>query len=101
MDADPDSDLDADPVPSIFVIDLQGANKKLILFSAYCFLKAQSFTSFSKDKKLKRSKKKQYESRFFLLFLLGDRRPKNMRIRRIRNRIRNTDCRVTSFRRGR
>jgi hypothetical protein len=27
---DPDADPDADPDPAIFVIDLQGANKKLI-----------------------------------------------------------------------
>jgi hypothetical protein len=35
-------DPDADPAPPIFVIDLQDANKKLILkksFSAYYFLK--------------------------------------------------------------
>jgi hypothetical protein len=35
---DPDSDLDADPDPSIFIIDLQDANKKLIFkknFPAY------------------------------------------------------------------
>jgi hypothetical protein len=39
-DLDPDSDPDADP--SIFVIDLQDANEKLILkksFPAYYFLK--------------------------------------------------------------
>jgi hypothetical protein len=35
-----DSDLDADPDSAIFVIDLQGANKKLFFnsFSAYYFL---------------------------------------------------------------
>jgi hypothetical protein len=35
-------DADADPDPSIFIIDIQDANKKLILqksFSAYSFLK--------------------------------------------------------------
>jgi hypothetical protein len=39
MDPDPDSDPDADP--AIFVIDLQDANRKVILksFSAYYFLK--------------------------------------------------------------
>jgi hypothetical protein len=39
---DPDSDLDADPDPSIFIIDLQDANKKLMFFlsfPAYYFLK--------------------------------------------------------------
>jgi hypothetical protein len=30
MDPDPDADLDAVPDPSIFIIDLQDANKKLI-----------------------------------------------------------------------
>jgi hypothetical protein len=47
MDADPDSDPDADPDadadPSIFIIDLQDANKKQIFskksFPAYYFLK--------------------------------------------------------------
>ncbi len=42
MDLDPDSDPDAEPDPASFVIDLQDANKKLILkksFSAYYFLK--------------------------------------------------------------
>jgi hypothetical protein len=36
-----DPDPDADPNPSIFIIDLQDANKKLIKksFSAYYFLK--------------------------------------------------------------
>jgi hypothetical protein len=34
-------DPDSEPDPAIFVIDLQGANKKLIKkkFPAYCFLK--------------------------------------------------------------
>ncbi len=31
-DSDPDPDPDADPDPAIFVIGLQEANKKLILF---------------------------------------------------------------------
>jgi hypothetical protein len=37
-----EADLDADPDPAIFVIDLQDANKDLIFknsFSAYYFLK--------------------------------------------------------------
>ncbi len=69
-----------DPDPAIFVIDFQDANKKLILFlsfSAYYFLKGHHF---SKIKSLKEVTK-QWESRFFLLFLLAD--------RRIRIRIRN------------
>ncbi len=51
---DPDSDPDADP--AIFVIDLQDANKKLILkkFSAYYFLKVH-FHHFSKIKSPKES----------------------------------------------
>jgi hypothetical protein len=57
VDPDPDAD------PAIFVIDIQDANKKLIL-------------------KIKSPKEvtKQYESWVFLLFLLDD--------RRIRSRIR-------------
>jgi hypothetical protein len=59
---DPDSAI-------FFVIDLQDANKKLIfkMFSSYYFLKVHHL---SKDKKSKRSQ----NSRFFLLFLLADRR---------------------------
>ncbi len=68
-------DPDADPDPAIFVIDLQDANKKLIFltsFSAYYFLKVH-LHHFSKIKNQK-DVTKQYESRFLLLFLLGDRR---------------------------
>ncbi len=46
-------------------------------FSAYYFLKVPgTFSSFFNDKKAKRSHEvtKQYESRFFLVFLLDDRR---------------------------
>jgi hypothetical protein len=32
MDPDPDADADADADPSIFITDLQDANKKLIFF---------------------------------------------------------------------
>ena len=42
MDPDPDSDPAADPDPSVFIIDLQDANKKQIFFKsfpAYYFLK--------------------------------------------------------------
>jgi hypothetical protein len=48
-----------DPDPSIFIIDLQDANKKLILkksFSAYLLFEG-TLTSFFKDKKSKRSNK--------------------------------------------
>jgi hypothetical protein len=56
---DPDSDLDADPDPSIFIIDLQDANKKLMFFFKFsCILLFEgTFTSFFKDKKSKRSHK--------------------------------------------
>ncbi len=52
-------DPDADPDPAIFVIDLQDANKKLILFIIFfCLLLFEgTFTSFFKDKKSKRSHK--------------------------------------------
>jgi hypothetical protein len=43
--------MDLDPYPAVFVIDLQDANKKLIL------KKGVTFTSFFKDKKSKRSHK--------------------------------------------
>jgi hypothetical protein len=48
--------MDPDPDPAIFVIDLQDANKTLILksFSAYYFLKVHLPTSFCKDKKVKK-----------------------------------------------
>jgi hypothetical protein len=50
-------DLDPEPDPAIFVIDLQDANKKLI-FKFFClFLFEGTFTSFFKDKKSKRSHK--------------------------------------------
>jgi hypothetical protein len=57
---DPDSDPDADPDPAIFIIDLQDANKKLILqnsFSAYFFLKVH-LHNFSKIKSQKEVTKK-------------------------------------------
>jgi hypothetical protein len=48
---DPDSD------PAIFVIDLQDANKKLILKPMFFCLLLFEGTSFFKDKKSKRSQK--------------------------------------------
>jgi hypothetical protein len=66
-----------DQDPAIFVMDLQEAGKKLIVlksFSAcYCYFLSfeGTFTSFSKIKSPKEVTK-QYESRFFLLFLLDD-----------------------------
>jgi hypothetical protein len=35
QDPDADSDQDQDPDPAIFVMDLQGANKKQILYHTY------------------------------------------------------------------
>jgi hypothetical protein len=47
-----------DPDPAIFVIDLQDANRKLILKKFFCLLLFEgTFTSFFKDKKSKRSRK--------------------------------------------
>jgi hypothetical protein len=63
------------PDPAIFVIDLQDANKKLIFLkslSAYYFLNVH-LHHFSKIESLKEVTK-QYKSRYFLLFLLDDRR---------------------------
>jgi hypothetical protein len=51
-------DLDSDPDPAIFVIDLQDANKKLIfnmIFFAYYFMKLHLYHC--KDKKVKKSHK--------------------------------------------
>jgi hypothetical protein len=73
-------DPDADPDPSIFMIDLHDANKKIIFskiffcISAYYryFLKVL-LHHFSKVKSQKEVTK-QKKPRFFLLFLLNDRR---------------------------
>jgi hypothetical protein len=66
MDPDPDSD------PVIFVIDLQDANKTLIL--VFCLLLFEgTFTSFFKDKKSKRINK-TVGIKFFFTILLDDRR---------------------------
>ncbi len=72
------------PDPVIFIIDLQDANKKLIfkkVFSAYYFLNVHLHhcSNIKSHKKVT----KQKESRFFLLFLLYE--------RRIRIRIRISD----------
>jgi hypothetical protein len=60
--------MDLDPDPSISIIDLQDANKKLILkkVSGILLFKG-TFTSFFKDKKSKRSHK-TIEIKVFLTF---------------------------------
>ncbi len=52
MDPDPDSD----PDPAIFVIELQDASKKLVIYhNFFCLLLLEgTFTLFFKDKKSKR-----------------------------------------------
>jgi hypothetical protein len=50
-----DPNLDLDPDPAIFVIDLDDANKKLILKKSFCLLLVEcTFTSFYRDNKSKR-----------------------------------------------
>ncbi len=68
-----DPDLDADPVPTIFISDLQDDNKKLVFKKKFfCILLFEgTFASFFKDKKSKRSHK-TVESKLFLLFLRYD-----------------------------
>ncbi len=70
--------MDPDQDPATFVIDLQDANKTLILFlsfSASYFLKVH-LHHFSKIKSRKEVTKQKL-SRFFLLFLLADIRIRN------------------------
>ncbi len=56
MDPDPDPDPDLDTDPSIFIIDLQDANKKKFKKKFSCILLFEgTFTSFFKEKKLERS----------------------------------------------
>jgi hypothetical protein len=64
-----------DPDPAFSVIDLQDANKKLIFLKKFFFLLLfeDTFTSFFKDKKSKRSHK-ILSIKVFLLLLLDDRR---------------------------
>jgi hypothetical protein len=54
-----DPDPDVDPDPSIFIIELQDANKKRIFFKKlFCIVLFEgTFTSFFKDKKSRRSHK--------------------------------------------
>jgi hypothetical protein len=63
-----------DPDPAIFVSDLKDGNNKFVFSKFfYLLLFEATFTSFSQIKSHKEVTKQQ-ESRFFLLFLLGDRR---------------------------
>jgi hypothetical protein len=67
VDPDPDSDSD----PSIFIIDLQDANKKLIKKKFFCILLLEdTFTSFFKGKKSKRSHKTAEIKVFLTIFAL-------------------------------
>ncbi len=96
-----DPDPDADPGPSIFITDLQVANKNIIFkksSSAYYFLKVL-LHDFSKVKRKKVKSHKTVEIKVFLLFLSYDRRIKNTWIRwiRIRIRIRNTAKNTSGF----
>jgi hypothetical protein len=74
-----------DPDPAIFVIDLQDATKKQIIyfiFSAYYFLKIHVHL-YSKIKSQKESQNSwnQGFSYYFSMMIEGSKRPKNMWIR--------------------
>jgi hypothetical protein len=66
IDPDSDPDPDADPDPAIFVIDLQHANKKLIITKFFCLLLLH--LHFFKDKKPKRSHKAVGIEAFITIF---------------------------------
>jgi hypothetical protein len=62
--------MDPDPDPSIFVLDLHDANKKLILKNKFfCLLLFEGTFTLLKSKEVT----KQKEAWFFLLFFLDDR----------------------------
>jgi hypothetical protein len=98
-------DSDADPDPAIFVIDLQEANKKKLFIKFFRLsLFEGTFTSFFKDKSPKEvtNSRNQGFSNYFCLMIEGSGsvpltsgsvsgRTKNMWIRWIRIRIRNTE----------
>jgi hypothetical protein len=69
--------MDPDPVPALFGIDLQDANK------------VGTFTSFSKDKKSQRSQK-ILGIKVLLLVLLDDMRTRIQETQKCTDRIRNT-----------
>ncbi len=109
--------MDLDPDPAIFVIDLQDASKKIIfLHNFFCLLLFEAtFTSFLKIKSQKESQNSRNRgfSYYFCMMIegsgsgsragsgsipltsgSGSGRPKNMWIRWIRIRIRNTGFQV-------
>jgi hypothetical protein len=65
-------DQDVDPDPAIFLIDLQDANKKKLIYlskSFFCLLLVEgAFTSFSKIKSKKKSQSSWSQGFFFLFF---------------------------------
>ncbi len=95
--------MNPDPDPAIFVIDLQAANIKLFFFLRITVLFEGTFTSFLKYKVLKKSQNSRIQgfSYYFCSMIegsgsgsvsltngsgFGSRRPKNIRILRIRIR---------------
>jgi hypothetical protein len=70
MDPDPDSDPDADPDRSIFIIDLQDANKIQTFLKKffYILLFEGALISFFKHKKSKRSHKTVEIKGFLTIF---------------------------------
>jgi hypothetical protein len=92
-------DLDADPDPAIFVMDLQDANLKLILKKFYCLLLYFLKVLLHNLKKIKSPKEvtEQQESKVVLLFLLDDRR---IRIREAQKHVDPVDpehCKKINF----
>jgi hypothetical protein len=63
--------MDSDPDPSIFIIDLQDANKKQTFLKSFLHSTSTfegTFTSFFKDKKSKRSHKTVEIKVFLIIF---------------------------------
>jgi hypothetical protein len=69
-DSDPDTDADADADPSLFIIDLQDANQKIIFLTKFfCIVLLEgTFTSFFKGKKSIRSHKTAEIKVFLTIF---------------------------------
>jgi hypothetical protein len=73
--ASPDYDPDPDADPALFVTDLQDANKKLIFLNKffclfYYLLFEGTFTSFFKDKKVKKKSQSSRTQGFSYCFCL-------------------------------